>query len=128
MRTFILNKLVRDNIVTLMLEQGQNPQSHTFPKAELPQALHHKLLEESRELNFSNPDELVGELADIQEVLDAIAAVSHITKAAIAEKQAKKRAKAGGFADGIFVEQVAVPADSEWAEYYAKEPDRFTEI
>ncbi|MCI0711669.1 MAG: nucleoside triphosphate pyrophosphohydrolase [Chloroflexi bacterium] len=54
------NKLVRDNIPEIIAANGQ--------------ALRQKLVEEAQEVLQAKPDELVNELADVYEVLDALIA------------------------------------------------------
>jgi predicted house-cleaning noncanonical NTP pyrophosphatase (MazG superfamily) len=61
------------------------------------QALLEKLVEEAQEARQAPPDELVTELADIQEVLAALLAAWQIAPEQIQQVQHQRRAERGGF-------------------------------
>ncbi len=124
-RAFQLNKLVRDGIVESTRAQGGEVKLRGLSGEELQQAIANKMVEEAQELN---PDNATQELADLQELIDQYAANANITKADIARAQDEKRTKVGGFKNGDFIETVILPADNEWAAYYASNPARFPEI
>lgn len=124
MRTFHLNKLVRDKLIQYMLEQGQKPEYRTLTPEETLHQLKRKVVEEIGEVSLENA---VDELADVQEALDAILKLSGQSKAELRAAQTKKRRKFGAFKKGIYISKVAVPRDSEWSDYYAREPQRFPE-
>jgi predicted house-cleaning noncanonical NTP pyrophosphatase (MazG superfamily) len=125
-RTFKLNKLVRDKIVQLHFDTGGEVKYKTLEGEELNQALVRKLTEEAAELR--NSELSVGELADLQEIIDQLAKNLGITEEELAAKQKAKREKTGGFEKGHFVDTVTLPADNKWADYYAKDPTRFPEM
>lgn len=125
-RTFRLNKLVRDKIIQDHVRNGAKVKSRRLTKGEKQAALLDKIIEEARE--YSGADNPVAELADIQEIIDRLAADGEIAKAEIKTEQDKKRAKNGGFSNGDYIEQETWPADHRWAKYYAKEPERFPEV
>lgn len=128
MRTFQLNKLVRDKIVQLQQVSGGEVNYEKITGPAYLQALVAKLKEESEELQASNKKELLKELADIQEVIDAIVIAIGETREQLQHQQAAKREKAGGFEEGLYIHSVTLQDSDAWAAYYAREPNRFPEI
>ena len=126
-RTFRLNKLVRDKIVETTEAAGGTVEYRILEQQELLDALYAKLDEEMTELKEGSEPNLE-KLADIREVIDAIAVQLGHRKLELDSVQYDKRRKAGGFAAGRFVETVTLPADHEWAQYYAADPERFPEV
>ena len=126
-RTFLLNKLVRDNIVDSMQTQGLIPDYTVVSKEDFLEGLRAKIIEEISEASLKNPQETLKELADVQEVVDAILREIGKTKEELSAAQAIKNQKSGAFTRRLYVKEVAVPSGSEWADYYAKEPERFPE-
>ena len=70
-------------------------------EAEFSQALREKLLEEASEAAAASPEKLVSELADVQEVIDALLALHGIEREAVVQEQKRKRTERGGFAKRI---------------------------
>jgi predicted house-cleaning noncanonical NTP pyrophosphatase (MazG superfamily) len=126
-RTFELNKLVRDKIVDSTLESGGTAQYRALKDDDRMRALYDKLDEEMAELKEGEETELE-KLADVREVIEAIAVGLGHSITELHAVQYDKRRKVGGFTAGIFVETVTVPSDSEIANYYASHPDRFPEV
>jgi predicted house-cleaning noncanonical NTP pyrophosphatase (MazG superfamily) len=91
------NKLVRDRIPEIIRQAGKQCEVATMYEAEFSQALREKLLEEAREVADASPEDLVSELADLQEVIDAIVAVYGIEREAVEKEQQRKRSERGGF-------------------------------
>jgi predicted house-cleaning noncanonical NTP pyrophosphatase (MazG superfamily) len=70
-------------------------------------ALRTKLLEEAREAAQAAPDgQLASELADVLEVLKALAAAHDMSWADVVPEADRKRAERGGFDHRIFLEYV----------------------
>jgi len=110
-----------------MLEQGQEPVFYTLSDKDFLVALQQKILEEAAELRLDTPEKLLEELADIQEVLDMLLQCIGKSKKELQREQVKKNKKSGSFKKKMYVEKIAVPAESIWAKYYEKELERFTE-
>ncbi len=91
------NKLVRDRIPEIIRQQGRTCSTAIMPDARYVASLKQKLVEESQEALQAPPDEVLGELADIYEVIDALLAALSIDRADILREQARKRAERGGF-------------------------------
>lgn len=125
-RTFKLNKLVRDNIVQIHLDMGGQLTYKVLPRERQTAALLKKLIEEVKELQAGQLS--IGEIADLQEIIDQIISNLDLSKKEIAVIQAKKRRSNGGFKKGHYIKTVSLPADNKWAHYYANDPARFPEI
>lgn len=101
----IFKKLVRDEIPKIIERNGGVPKILKLDRAEeYRRALIKKLLEEVKELkNARNRKELVGELADVEEVLLAIAKDRMITRKDIEKVRKEKLRERGGFDGRIFL-------------------------
>ncbi len=91
------NKLIRDRIPEIIHQAGQECEIKTMSQSEYYQALLNKLVEEAQEAAAAKPDNLVEELADIYEVIDAILNNLDIDKDVVLGKQEQKRQNKGGF-------------------------------
>ena len=103
MPTHIYNKLVRDKIPRIIEANGQTASIRTLSKDEYLQALKVKLMEEVQEFNDS---EALEELADVLEVVRALAKHLGSDSEKLDKLQAAKRAERGGFEKRLFLEQV----------------------
>lgn len=128
MRKFLLNKLVRDKILGEMQGMGQRVVSKKLSDAAYLHELSRKLVEEASEFKPGDPKEALKELADILEVVEALAAEFGADFDKLRAVQAERKAKRGGFTDRTYVESVTLADDDPWAAYYAKEPERFKEV
>ena len=99
----IYNKLVRDRIPEIIQENGQLCSTRILTDSEYIAALDAKLQEELAEYKESRSIE---ELADIFEVLCAMAACNGFSKEDLIATQEKKRANRGGFKDRILLLEV----------------------
>jgi predicted house-cleaning noncanonical NTP pyrophosphatase (MazG superfamily) len=126
MRTFKLNKLVRDKIVQDHINSGGKVKFRRLSASQKRQALANKLIEEAKEL--IGTEEILPELADLQEVLEQLAKDSGISKDQISSEQKRKRSSNGGFENGDYIEEETWPAKHKWSKYYSAEPDRFPEM
>jgi len=95
------SKLVRDKIPEIIQRSAKSFQCVTLSDTEYLQALGKKLVEEAQEtaiaLDSGNSEELLEELADLYEVIDAILTTKGIQKAQAIAKQTEKRLERGGF-------------------------------
>lgn len=91
------NKLIRDLIPQIIHQVGRECEVKTMSQADYHQALLNKLVEEAKEAAEAKPDNLVEELADIYEVIDAILTNLKIDKSLVLAKQEQKRQEKGGF-------------------------------
>jgi predicted house-cleaning noncanonical NTP pyrophosphatase (MazG superfamily) len=129
MRTFRLNKLVRDNILEDQQERGEKPTYRELSSHEHAEALVEKIVEEIREVPLrSTPEKIAEELADVQQALDDLTDLLGVTVHTISEAKSQKFKKMGGFKRGIFIENLVVPDGDAWGDYYASDPKRFPQI
>lgn len=91
------NKLVRDKIPEIIHQSGNQCEVATMSEVEFSQALRDKLIEEAQEVITASPDNLVSELADLQEVIDSLLVLYEIEHQVVAKAQERKRAERGGF-------------------------------
>jgi predicted house-cleaning noncanonical NTP pyrophosphatase (MazG superfamily) len=108
-------KLVRDKIPQIIQSKGEQPVIQTADSEEYNVRLRDKLREEVEEYLASDDDR--EELADILEVLYALARRTGTDEQQLEKLRAAKAKKRGGFADRIiwFGNQPAVAAQSETA-------------
>lgn len=90
------NKLVRDRIPEIIQQNGLEYQAVTLTKAEYCQALKQKLIEEAQEAAEAN-EELITELADLYEVIDALLETYGINRELVLAEQQRRRSERGGF-------------------------------
>jgi predicted house-cleaning noncanonical NTP pyrophosphatase (MazG superfamily) len=73
------NKLVRDQIPDIIAAAGRQPSTRILDHASYQVALRTKLLEEAREAEAAADEQLASELADVLEVLRALATAPGFT-------------------------------------------------
>ena len=102
----IFNKLVRDKIPEIIESNNEVAIYRILEGNEYRQELYKKLLEEANEvINTKNSNDLIMELADVLEVLRAIANLESKELEDIIEFANKKELKRGGFSKRIFLEK-----------------------
>ena len=95
-----INKLVRDNIPFICEKNGQTPKTKVLDDKKYASALNKKLKEEVREYLLSNDIE---ELADIVEVVEALAENQGSSFKEIMEIKQNKQNKNGAFKNRIYL-------------------------
>ena len=98
----IYNKLVRDNIPEIMINNGARPVTKILEDKEYYEELKKKLLEETKE--FLESDE-IKEIADIEEVILAILKCKNTSFEEIEKIRKEKVIKRGSFDKKIFLEK-----------------------
>ncbi len=96
------NKLVRDKIPEYIRKKGGNPATHIAGETEYWQKLKEKLIEEIEEFK---KDENIEELADILEVLYAIAEYKEFDMKEVQNVKEKKAVEKGKFKDKIILDE-----------------------
>ena len=94
-------KLVRDRIPEIIHQAGLNYEVVTLSAEEYHQALRKKLVEEAEEAAQASEENLVKELADLLDVIDALIESSGITQESILLERDQKRAEKGGFTQKV---------------------------
>jgi predicted house-cleaning noncanonical NTP pyrophosphatase (MazG superfamily) len=98
-------KLVRDLIPDIITANGGTAVTRTMAPEEYRAALHAKLAEESEELRAAAPGEQLGELADLLEVVKALAADTGHTIEEVLDAANAKTVKRGGFNRRLWLEE-----------------------
>ena len=105
-------KLIRDGIPALAREDGRTLETRTAREHELDRLLGLKLVEEAHEALDAILDgrrtELLGELADLQSVIDAIAARNGLSRVQIDAALRAKHAARGGFDAGLVLRDARI--------------------
>lgn len=101
----IINKLVRDNVLNAIRNQGNTAIYHIATDNEYFDYLKKKLIEEVNEyLNDLN----IEEFADVVEVMRTIANLKNIDHSILEEVIEKKNKKAGKFNNKIILEKIII--------------------
>jgi predicted house-cleaning noncanonical NTP pyrophosphatase (MazG superfamily) len=95
-------KLVRDKIPEIIESKGETAITHIAEESEYKKKLREKLDEEIAEFDKNPSSE---ELADIEEVLHALAKVHDIGWDRVKEVQKKKAKERGGFTERIILDE-----------------------
>ncbi len=97
------NKLIRDKIPEIIESSGRTPVIRTLDDAEYLTELDRKLNEECAEYQA---DKSLEELADILEIIYAIAEARGYSLEELEQVRAEKASKRGGFRKRIYLERV----------------------
>jgi predicted house-cleaning noncanonical NTP pyrophosphatase (MazG superfamily) len=100
------HKLVRDQIPRIIEGGGGQPITRVLDQVGYLAALRAKLIEEAEEAQAAPDRQLRSELADVLEVLQALAAAHGMNWEDVVAEAARKRAERGGFDERIFLEYV----------------------
>lgn len=98
------NKLIRDKIPEMIASNGYQYQVIKLSDSEYLAALKAKLLEEAQEAAKTETiEELIEEVADIYEVIDALILSLDISQKEILAKQREKKSDRGGFTQRLYL-------------------------
>jgi predicted house-cleaning noncanonical NTP pyrophosphatase (MazG superfamily) len=100
------HKLVRDQIPRIIEAGGGQPVTRVPDQAGYQAALRAKLMEEAEEAQAAPDGQLRSELADVLEVLQALATAHGMSWEDVVAEAARKRDERGGFDQRIFLEYV----------------------
>jgi len=100
------NKLVRDRIPEIIQADGHKPVTRVLDEESYRAALLEKLTEEAQEARQAPVEQLAAELADVLEVLQAIAQAHGLIWNDVLAIADRKRADRGAFRNRIFLEYV----------------------
>lgn len=105
------NKLVRDRIPEIIIKEGKACTYDVLDDEKYLAELKAKLIEEATEVkSASSRDEMLTELADVREVMDALMQVYEISPMEVSTIQALKAFKKGKFVNKLYLKDV------EWAQ------------
>lgn len=101
------NKLVRNNIPNIIEQNGEKPIIEILSDKDYKEELLNKLQEECNEvISAENQEELLNELADVYEVLNALAYIQNKSMDDVVKIAEQKKLKRGGFEKRIFLRKV----------------------
>jgi predicted house-cleaning noncanonical NTP pyrophosphatase (MazG superfamily) len=101
-------KLVRDNIPSLIKQRGETAIAYRASESERPALLKSKMVEEALEvLRAAGPEEATDELADLMEVIDALKDSLAISDDSLNDAVARKRSRRGGFEETLVLVQTS---------------------
>ncbi|HMX24604.1 MAG TPA: nucleoside triphosphate pyrophosphohydrolase [Blastocatellia bacterium] len=103
------NKLVRDKIPNHIQNRGERVEVRRLGGEALVTALRQKLVEEAFEALDASPGELVGELADVQEVVRGLCQALGLSVNDIESEREEKAARRGGFNEGLMLIKTSTP-------------------
>lgn len=104
------NKLVRDNVPAVIEVGGEDVEVVQLRGDALLAALRQKLVEEAlKALDAKSGDELIGELADVQEVIYGICKALQTTSEQLETQRLKKLERRGGFDEGVMLKRTSMP-------------------
>lgn len=122
---FTLNKLVRDIPSSFMHNPDIVIHQRILNIDEFIIELKNKLIEESHEVITANSNELVEEIADLHEILDALILASKIKNETLSTIRQQKLQKRGGFNKRLFISYIDVPIHSQAYKYCIQQPDKY---
>jgi predicted house-cleaning noncanonical NTP pyrophosphatase (MazG superfamily) len=126
---FRVEKLIRDRLPEIMRSQGLAVFEHRLALDDFKSELKLKLVEEASEAaSCSSSMELVEELADVLEVLMALAKASGITLPDVEAMRLKKRVERGGFEGRIYNAAVEAESNTQAVAYYLDRPEQYPQI
>lgn len=102
----VYNKLVRDKIPSIIEGKGETPVIKILDETNYKKELEKKLYEEYKEVMEAIGDNRVEELADMLEVIRALAVLENKNLDDIIAIADKKNEKRGAFEERIFLEKV----------------------
>jgi predicted house-cleaning noncanonical NTP pyrophosphatase (MazG superfamily) len=103
----VYNKLIRDRIPEIIKKDGNTADIIILSEESFNQAIKQKLIEEATEVaNAQTRDEILGELADLQEVMDTIKEIYKINTLEVNTIQAVKALQRGKFEKKLFLKSV----------------------
>lgn len=102
----VYNKLVRDNIPNIISSNGEEPITRILDDTEYKEQLDAKLYEEYKEVISSSGSERLEELADVLEIIRAMAKLEKSSLEEVIKIADEKSNKRGAFDKKIFLEKV----------------------
>jgi predicted house-cleaning noncanonical NTP pyrophosphatase (MazG superfamily) len=129
LKKFAVQKLIRDKMPEILAQRNIALDFHIMDHDHHLKGLKDKLIEEAHEVaDAQTKIELIEELADLQEVIDALLAFQGISKENLAQIQHAKRNHRGGFNKGVYSTSIEMAEDNPYIEYYLAKPQEYPEI
>jgi predicted house-cleaning noncanonical NTP pyrophosphatase (MazG superfamily) len=126
---FRVEKLIRDKLPEIMRAAGLKVFDRRLEDAEFVQSLKIKLAEEAAEVaSATTADEVLGELADVMEVVLALADAHGFTPADVDAARRSKFEERGGFSARVYNAAVEADESCPAVAYYVARPDQYPRI
>ena len=98
-------------------------------RGEYLKCLSDKLIEEAKEVIQAEDEmEIAQELADVLEVINAIAIANNLSFQDIEDARLKKKAIKGGFEKGIYCSFIEMTSDHQQINYYLSKAEEYPEV
>lgn len=128
-KRFKVNKLIRDKIPEITLMDGVKTFTRELEPDEYIKRLNDKLIEEVKEvIQAKGKMEIVEELADVLEVINAIASLNNLSFQDIEAARFKKKVAKGGFEKGIYCSFIEMSSSNQRVSYYLSKPTEYPEV
>lgn len=116
-------------MVGSIVKAGNKPVWRVLGDDEYIEELKKKVHEESGEIpETKSNNDLVSEIADLQEVIDALLTALDVSKEELTRIRKIKNGKNGAFDQRHYVDYVETADGNKWEEYYAINSDKYPEI
>lgn len=126
--TFICNKLARDKTIETMPREGIQTHHHFLTKSAFLKELNNKLMEEALEVTqATSRSEVIAELADVLEVIDALKQAYNLSDSEILTTKERVRQARGGFRKGVYLQSITMDDTNPRAKHFRASPDRYRE-
>lgn len=126
---FSCEKLSRDKTLETMKASNISTEHTIINNGPLLDALNKKLIEEALEVTQAKiKSEIISELADILEVIDALYKTHGINHEEVLEVKKTIKENRGGFEKGLYVKTIEMNDDNPWVQYFKKYPEKYPQI
>jgi predicted house-cleaning noncanonical NTP pyrophosphatase (MazG superfamily) len=125
MKKYNFNKLIRSNLPERMKKEGVALFGRHLTDEEFAKELKNKLVEEASEVRETESrEDLIKELADVMEVIEALTSLHDITKEEIEKERLLKGQTNGHFLAANFVDYIEVPVSNHKVIEYLEKRNR----
>lgn len=128
-RRFKVDKLVRDKLSSTLFESKITFSERIMEPEEYLSRLKNKILEEAQEVcDATTPVQMQEELADVLEVIHALALFYGLSYEDIEQARILKKNKTGGFEGRRYSEFIECHVDAPKLQYFLDRPNKYPEI
>ena len=126
---FICNKLGHDKDLETFKSEGITIHYKLLNRQQLREALTNKLIEEANEVHGAKTrSDIIAELADVLELIDAICKVWEIPSEIVVQEKEQHYKMRGGFEKGLYIETIEMYENNPKVSHFRKAPDRYPEL
>lgn len=126
---FTCKKLVRNFIPHIMTTQGCIVDAITLEHSAHVDALKQKLQEEALEVaSAQNIDEIIEEIADVQEIIDTLISKLGIDRQLLKNVKDHKASTKGSFSDGCYLKSVVIADTLPLVQKFLENPAKYPAV